>query len=77
MKKIIFISLLTILAIITLIYSLTKMLPFISKFVIEKIDFKIKEQLTTDDKVLTLSTCSNDGTKRVVIHAQMIKAEYR
>ena len=33
-------TLLTILAIIALIYSLTKMLPFISKFVIEKIDFK-------------------------------------
>ena len=35
------------------------------------------ENLTTDDKILTLSTCSDDGTKRVVIHAQMIKAEYR
>ena len=36
-----------------------------------------EEDLTTDDKVLTLSTCSDDGTKRIVIHAQMIKAEYR
>lgn len=35
------------------------------------------ENLTTDDKILTLSTCSDDGTKRIVIHAQMIKAEYR
>ena len=35
------------------------------------------KQLTTDDKILTLSTCSDDGTKRVVIHAQMVKAEYR
>ena len=35
------------------------------------------ENLTTDDKVLTLSTCSDDGTKRVVIHAKMVKAEYR
>ena len=33
--------------------------------------------LTTDDKILTLSTCSDDGTKRIVIHAQMVKAEYR
>ena len=35
------------------------------------------ENLTTDDKIITLSTCSDDGTKRVVIHAKMIKAEYR
>lgn len=37
----------------------------------------IDKNLTTDDKILTLSTCSDDGTKRIVIHAQMIKAEYR
>lgn len=36
-----------------------------------------KGELTTDDKILTLSTCTDDGTKRVVIHAKMIKAEYR
>lgn len=36
-----------------------------------------EEVLTTDDKILTLSTCSDDGTKRIVIHAQMVKAEYR
>lgn len=35
------------------------------------------EELTTDDKIITLSTCSDDGTKRIVIHAKMIKAEYR
>lgn len=35
------------------------------------------KQLTTNDKILTLSTCSDDGTKRVVIHAVMVKAEYR
>ena len=40
-------------------------------------DFKLEEKLTIDDKILTLSTCSDDGTKRVVIHAKMIKAEYR
>lgn len=37
----------------------------------------IDNNLTTDDKILTLSTCSDDGTKRVVIHAVMVKAEYR
>lgn len=36
-----------------------------------------KDNLTTDDKILTLSTCTDDGTKRIVIHAKMIKAEYR
>ena len=36
-----------------------------------------REPLTTDDKILTLSTCTDDGTKRIVIHAKMIKAEYR
>lgn len=35
------------------------------------------EEITSDDKILTLSTCSDDGTKRAVIHAKMIKAEYR
>ena len=40
-------------------------------------DFKLDEELTTDDKILTLSTCTDDGTKRIVIHAKMIKAEYR
>lgn len=39
--------------------------------------YDFKQDLTTDDKVLTLSTCSDDGTKRVVIHAKMVKAEYR
>lgn len=40
-------------------------------------NFNLEEKLTTNDKILTLSTCSDDGTKRVVIHAKMIKAEYR
>lgn len=40
-------------------------------------NFNIEKALTTDDKILTLSTCSDDGTKRIVIHAIMIKAEYR
>lgn len=40
-------------------------------------NFPKNEELTTDDKILTLSTCTDDGTKRIVIHAKMIKAEYR
>ena len=38
-------------------------------------DFGI--DVTTDDKVLTLSTCDNTGTKRVVVHAKMISIEYK
>lgn len=40
-------------------------------------NFNLDKELTTDDKIITLSTCSDDGTKRVVIHAVMVKAEYR
>lgn len=32
--------------------------------------------MTTDDKVLTLSTCNDAGNKRVVVHAKMINIEY-
>lgn len=32
---------------------------------------------TTNDKILTLSTCDDTGTKRFVIHAKMIKIEYK
>lgn len=32
---------------------------------------------TTDDKILTLSTCDNTGTKRVAVHAKMINIEYK
>ena len=35
------------------------------------------EELDETAKILTLSTCTDDGTKRIVIHAYMIKAEYR
>lgn len=31
----------------------------------------------TDDKILTLSTCDNSGTKRVAVHAKMISIEYK
>lgn len=40
-------------------------------------NFNIDEEITTDDKILTLSTCTDDGTKRIVIHALLVKAEYR
>ena len=39
--------------------------------------YNFGETLSYYDKILTLSTCSDDGTKRMVIHAKMIKAEYR
>lgn len=39
--------------------------------------YNFNEELTPSDKILTLSTCSDDGTKRAVIHAKMVKAEYR
>jgi len=39
--------------------------------------YNFNEEVNTDNKILTLSTCTDDGTKRVVIHAKMIKAEYR
>lgn len=39
--------------------------------------YNFNEELTTSDKILTLSTCSDDGTKRAVIHAKLVKAEYR
>lgn len=40
-------------------------------------DFNLDEELTPDNKILTLSTCTDDGTKRIVIHAMMVRAEYR
>ena len=39
--------------------------------------YDFKTDVSHEDKILTLSTCSDDGTKRVVIHAKMIKVEYR
>lgn len=39
--------------------------------------YDFNEDISTEDKILTLSTCNNDGTKRIVIHAKMIKAEYK
>ena len=39
--------------------------------------YNFNEEVSSNDKILTLSTCTDDGTKRIVIHAKMIKAEYR
>jgi len=39
--------------------------------------YNFQETVSNQDKILTLSTCTDDGTKRIVIHAKMIKAEYR
>ena len=39
--------------------------------------YNFDEDVSNKDKILTLSTCTDDGTKRIVIHAKMIKAEYR
>ncbi len=33
--------------------------------------------ITIDDKILTLSTCDDAGTKRMVTHAKMINIEYK
>lgn len=38
-------------------------------------DFGI--DVTIDDKIITLSTCDNTGTKRVAVHAKMISIEYK
>ena len=39
--------------------------------------YDFKEDISNNDKILTLSTCTDDGTKRAVIHAKMVKAQYR
>lgn len=38
-------------------------------------DFGI--EVTENDKILTLSTCDNSGTKRVAVHAKMVNIEYK
>ena len=39
--------------------------------------YNFNEEVSTENKILTLSTCTDDGKKRIVIHAKMIKVEYR
>lgn len=33
--------------------------------------------VSPDDKILTLSTCDNTGTRRIAVHAKMISIEYK
>ncbi len=33
--------------------------------------------LTTTDKIITLSTCDDAGTKRLVVHAKLVKVQYK
>lgn len=39
--------------------------------------YNFNTDITPDDKILTLSTCDNTGTKRVAVHAKMISIEYK
>ena len=39
--------------------------------------YDFNETLTSNDKILTLSTCDGSGKKRIAVHAKMIKVEYR
>lgn len=39
--------------------------------------YNFNVEVTPDDKILTLSTCDNTGTKRVAVHAKMINIEYK
>ena len=33
--------------------------------------------LSTNDKIITLSTCDDAGTKRLVVHAKLVKVQYK
>ena len=37
--------------------------------------YDYKEELNVNDKILTLSSCIGDGSKRVVLHAKLIKSK--
>ena len=39
--------------------------------------YDFQENVSVNDKILTLSTCTDDGTKRIIIHAKMVKVQYR
>ena len=39
--------------------------------------YNFNTDITTDDKILTLSTCDNIGAKRVVVHAKLVKIEQK
>lgn len=44
---------------------------------IDRSDFNFYTSVNKDDKILTLSTCYNNDTERVVLHAKLIKKETR
>lgn len=41
----------------------------------ERSSYNFNLELNYTDKIITLSTCSNSGTKRIAIHAKLIKIE--
>lgn len=43
----------------------------------DKSIYNFNETLTSNDKILTLSTCDSSGKRRIAVHAKMIKVEYR
>lgn len=47
------------------------------KTIKERSIYDFNTEINTDDKILTLSTCTDDGTKRVVIHSKLIKVAYK
>ena len=42
-----------------------------------KSKFKFNEELTINDKIITLSTCTDDNTGRKVVHAKLIGVKHR
>ena len=40
-----------------------------------KTSYKFNTPATEEDKIITLSTCDDTGTKRIVVHAKLIKQE--
>lgn len=45
------------------------------KVISDRSIYDFHTSLNTKDKILTLSTCSGDGNKRIVVHAKLIKKE--
>lgn len=39
--------------------------------------FDFDVDLSSNDKIITLSTCDDAGTKRLVVHAKLVKAKYK
>lgn len=55
----------------TTFYNKDKYQEFIN-LIIGRSMYDFKQELTTDNKILTLSTCHNRGIERIVIHAKLI-----